>query len=88
MSIVALIGLVIQVLVWIIFIDVILTWIPSVSRSHPIVLTLRSITTPIYEPIRKLIPPEKTGYIDVSPIIAILGLQIIGAILQRILIGL
>ena len=78
---------VIQVLVWIIIIDAVLTWFPQVSRHHPIVAGLRRITTPIYRPIRKLIPPEKTGYIDLSPLIAILGLYAIGAILRTIFAG-
>ena len=78
---------VIQILVWIIIIDAILTWFPQVSRHHPIVAALRRITTPIYRPIRKLIPPEKTGYIDLSPLIVILGLYAVRAILTRILAG-
>ncbi len=69
-----------------IFVDAILTWIPSVSSYHPAVRLLRSITALIYAPIRKIIPPEKTGFIDISPMIAILALQIIGNILIQILV--
>ncbi len=83
----AVIHWVIQILVWVIIIDAILTWFPQVSRYNPIVVALRSITTPIYRPIRKLIPPEKTGHIDLSPLIAILGLYAVGAILRNIFAG-
>ena len=76
---------IIRVLIWMIVVDAILTWFPQVSRYHPIVIALRRITTPIYLPIRRLIPPERTGYIDLSPMIAILGLYAIGMILTRIL---
>ena len=81
------IHLVIQILVWVIIIDAILTWFPQVSRYNPIVVALRTITTPIYRPIRKLIPPEKTGHIDLSPLIAILGLYAVRAILTSIFAG-
>ena len=77
----------IQILVWIIIIDAILTWFPQISRHHPIVAALRRITEPIYRPIRKIIPPEKTGYIDLSPLIAILGLYAVGTILTKVLGG-
>ena len=82
-----LIQLAIQALTLIIFVDAILTWIPQIDRYNPVVLALRRITQPIYRPIRKAIPPEKTGYIDLSPMIAIIGLQIIGRILQSIVFG-
>lgn len=81
----SLVFLIINILIWIIIIDALLTWIPSVDRRNPIVTTLRSITDPIYKPIRRLIPPEKTGYIDLSPLIAVVALQLIGMILQSIL---
>lgn len=76
--------LALNILQWIIIIDAVLTWIPSVNRYHPIVVMLRRITTPIYKPIRALIPPEKTGYMDLSPMIAIFAIWILQAILSRI----
>lgn len=78
--------LAIRVLTLLIFVDAILTWFPNVNRYHPLVIALRRITTPIYRPIRQLIPPEKTGYLDISPMIAILGLYVIGMIVQSILV--
>jgi YggT family protein len=71
---------VVEILSWIIIVDAVLTWLPQVNRSNPLVVALRRITTPIYRPIRRLIPPEKTGYIDFSPVVAIVGLRIIGMI--------
>ena len=79
-----LIHYVIQALILIIFADAILTWIPSVDRSNPIVAALRRITEPIYRPIRQLIPPGRIG-IDLSPLIAIIALQIIEKLLFYIL---
>ncbi len=75
---------VIQALQLIIVVDALLTWFPQVDRRNPIVVALKQITDPIYRPIRRLIPPEKTGYIDISPIIAIFGLYLIGIILRAV----
>jgi len=76
----------IRILSAIILIDAILTWFPSVDRYNPIVVTLRRITAPIYRPIRQILPAQRTGYIDFSPLIAILALQLIGRLLQAIIL--
>lgn len=85
--IIIMIGWLVKALVLIMFIDAILTWIPSIDRRHPLVVALRRITEPIYRPIRQLIPPQRTGYVDLSPLIAILGLQILWGVVQQILIN-
>ena len=77
-----LILLAINVLIWIIIIDAILSWIPSVDRRNQMVVLLRAITEPIYRPIRKMIPPNRTGYIDLSPLIAVVGLQVLAFLLR------
>ena len=79
-----LISWLLQALSWVIIVDALLTWFPQVSRRNPIVIALHRITEPIYRPIRKLIPPEKTGYLDVSPLIAIVGIQVILMILNQL----
>lgn len=79
-----LIFLVIQLVIWLIIIDAVLTWIPSVDRRHPIAVLIRRITGPILEPFRKVLPPEKTGYIDLSPILAIVALWILRAIIVNL----
>ena len=79
---VQLVAWILQALQLIIVVDALLTWFPSVDRRNPLVVALRRITEPIYRPIRRVIPPEKTGYIDISPVIAIFGLYLIGMILR------
>lgn len=81
---VQLVAWIVQALQLIIVVDALLTWFPNVDRRNPLVVALRRITEPIYRPIRRVIPPEKTGYIDISPIIAILGLYLIRMILQSV----
>lgn len=77
----------VEALIWIIIIDAVLTFIPSIDRRNPAVLLLRSITEPIYAQVRKVIPTMRVGDagLDLSPLIVIFGLQILRAILFKIL---
>ena len=78
----------VQVLVWIMIIDALLTFIPTLDRRHPIVRLLRSITEPIYRPLRNVIPPVRFGdaALDLSPLIAIIGIQLIASLIVRIIV--
>lgn len=77
----------VEIMVWIVIIDAVLTFIPSIDRRHPIVMLLRGITEPIYRQVRRVIPTVRMGEVglDLSPIIVIIGLQIIRHILLRII---
>ncbi len=75
----------VDALVFLILVDVILGYIPSVDRWHPLVLTLRKITRPLYAPFQRLLPASKTGNIDFSPFLAVLALSIALQILRSIL---
>ena len=64
---------------WVFIIDVILSWLVSLNvintSSHFVYLigtVLRRLTNPVLQPIRRRMPD--LGGIDVSPVIAILGL--------------
>ena len=69
----------IKLYMWVLIIAVILNWLVSLNvintRSHFVYLmgtALRRLTNPILQPIRRRMPD--LGGIDVSPVIAILGL--------------
>ena len=69
----------IKLYMWVFIIDVILSWLVSLNvintRSNFVYLTgtaLRRLTNPVLQPIRRRMPD--LGGIDVSPVIAILGL--------------
>jgi YggT family protein len=81
-----LIFLAIQVLIWIIIADAILSWFPNIDRRNPLVITLRAITAPIYKPIREIIPPSRTGYVDLAPLVVIILLQVLSFVLRRVLV--
>ena len=63
---------------------VLLSWV-RVSPYHPAVEFLYQITEPVLAPLRRIIPP--VGMMDISPIIAMLLLQIIQQVLVEIIRG-
>jgi YggT family protein len=57
-----------------------LSWFQMDPRS-PLIQALNSITDPILEPIRRIMP--RVAMIDLSPLVAILLLQFISRIVQQ-----
>lgn len=79
-----LILLFIRILIWLIIVDAIISWIPSIDPRSSFVQTIRKITEPIYRPIRGILPPQRTGYVDLSPLIAVIVLQFVSIVLIRL----
>ena len=69
---------VINVLTYSIFISIILSWI-NPGLQNPITELLYKITEPILAPCQRLIPPM--GGLDLSPMVALLGLQVLKMLL-------
>jgi YggT family protein len=57
--------------------------------SHPAVRFIRQITEPVLAPIRRIVPPIQAGagYVDVSPMVALLLLWVLERIVVSILLG-
>lgn len=72
------IGMLFQILSLLILGRVLLSWIDPMGNMH-ISLVLRELTEPILGPIRSVIP--SIGMIDISPIIAILLLNMLGRLI-------
>jgi uncharacterized protein YggT (Ycf19 family) len=75
------VGDLINVLQTLIFVDAVVTNLIAFgarirASNLPIVL-LRRIVNPILNPIRRILPPARTGGWDLSPIIAILLLSVV-----------
>jgi len=66
-----------------ILIRVLLSWIPM-NRPNAIVAFIFAATEPILEPIRRILPPM--GGVDLSPIVAMVLLQVIGNLFVRLVI--
>jgi YggT family protein len=56
-----------------------LSWFPNVNPRNPAVEFLVTITEPILAPIRSVMP--RMGFIDLTPMVAIFLINIIGQIL-------
>ncbi len=63
---------------------VLLSWV-RVDPYHPAVEFLYQITEPILAPLRQVIP--RIGMVDISPVIAMLLLQIIREVLLAVIRG-
>jgi YggT family protein len=76
---------IIQLYIWVVIARIILEWIP-VPGDHPVGRLrglLAQVTDPVMMPLRRVIPPLRTGTValDLSPIVLIIGLQIIARII-------
>lgn len=53
----------------------ILSWFTSPHSTHPAIDLLRRLTDPALEPVRRALP--ESGGIDLSPLIVLLGLELL-----------
>ena len=81
------VDMVLQLLVWIIIIQAILSWLVAfnvINTSSNFVRTLLNgldrLTAPMYRPIRKILPDF--GGIDLSPIVLILAIQVVRKLVE------
>ncbi len=72
------VGVLFQVLTFAVFARVLLSWFPM-RPDNPIVVILTEITDPILKPLRRIVPP--LGMLDITPIVALFLLQIVGQML-------
>ena len=84
-SLVDLVDRAIQLLTILVFVRVLLSWIPSLDYGHPVISFIVRVTDPILQPVRRLLPP--IGGLDLSPIVAIFLLQLVGQLLHQILVS-
>ena len=69
-----------QVLIFAILIRALMSWFP-IAPGSPLIRILDDVTEPILAPLRRVIP--RLGMMDITPIVAMIGLQL----LQQILIS-
>jgi len=61
---------------------VLLSWV-NLSPYHPVVTFIHEATEPVLRPLRNIIPP--IGMLDISPIAALILLQILESVIMSIL---
>lgn len=85
-AILRLIDLAVDVYILLILIYAFLTWIPNIGYNYRSLMQwLERVTNPVLKPCQRILPPEKTGGFDISPIIAIIGIRLIWRILLSII---
>lgn len=73
------------VYMWAAIIAALLSWV-NPDPYNPIVRFLRSITDPVYDRIRRWMPFVILGGMDLSPLVVIFGIQIVNALLERMIV--
>jgi YggT family protein len=66
-----------------IFVRAVLSWVPSLRLPLGLGPLVVGLTEPIQRPIRRVLPG--TGGVDFSPLVALLAVQIVAALLLRVL---
>ena len=61
---------------WVVIAAALITWV-SPDPRNPIVIFLHRVTEPVLQPVRRMLPPWKTGGLDLSPMIVLIAIQFI-----------
>ncbi len=77
--------LLLNILQWLIIIAALVSWV-SPDPRNPIVRFLYAATEPILRPFRRILPPQRTGNIDFSPILVILLIFFLRQLLIRLFV--
>ena len=90
-TVATIVSVLIQAYEFLLLIRVLLSWInvdpyrPVID--HPVADILQRITDPVLAPLRRLIPPIG-GSVDISPVVALIILEVLRRILVSVLVGL
>ncbi|HEX9286936.1 MAG TPA: YggT family protein [Thermoanaerobaculia bacterium] len=74
---------ILQVIQWLVIIAAVISWVNPDPRN-PIVQFLYRTTEPILRPFRRILPPRRTGGIDLSPILVILLILFLKVLLSNL----
>ena len=90
-TVATIVSVLLQVYEFLLLIRVLLSWInidPSrPAIDHPAIQIMIRITDPLLAPLRRLIPPIG-GTVDISPVVALIILEVVRRILVSVLVGL
>jgi len=74
--------IVIVAYIWIVIFRAILSWI-HIPALYSVAVVLFHLTEPVLKPVRRRVPPQKLGGVDISPIIVVLALLFVDSFLVR-----
>jgi YggT family protein len=70
------IGWLLDLYSWVIIAAALISWV-SPDPRNPVVTFLRVATEPVLGPVRRLLPPWRTGGLDLSPLIVLIAIQFV-----------
>jgi YggT family protein len=76
---------ILEIIKWLVIVAAVISWV-SPDPRNPIVQFLYRTTEPILRPFRRILPPGRTGGIDLSPILVILLIFFLKSFLSRLLL--
>ena len=79
-SILFLIAIVLQLFQLVLLARVLMTWLPNLDRSNPLIQLVYDITEPVLKPIRDVLPPSSG--VDFSPLVAFLIIYVLQTVLR------
>lgn len=70
-----------QLYVFVLLVRIVLSWFPLEPGGAMATVNgyLRAVTDPVLDPVRRLLP--RTGMIDLSPLVVLIGIQVIQAVI-------
>jgi YggT family protein len=77
---------ILSVLQWLVIIAAVISWVNPDPRN-PIVQFLYRTTDPLLRPFRRILPPRRTGGIDLSPILFLLVILFVRVFLSRLFVS-
>ena len=75
-AVAVILGQVLWLYSWVVFISVLLSWV-NPDPYNPIVQFLRQFTEPVFAIVRQHLPFAVIGMMDLSPLIVLLGIQLL-----------
>ena len=81
-EVVSILNTILSLLTYAIIIRAVLSWVRP-NPNNPLVRLLAKVTDPIMKPLERIIPP--LGGVDISPIIALVLIQLVQRFLPRLL---
>ena len=71
---------------WLVIIAALVSWV-SPDPRNPIVRFLYLTTEPLFRPFRRLLPPSRTGGLDLSPLFVILAIYFVSRFVARLAVS-
>ncbi len=84
-EIVGFLGWLLELYTYVVIAAALISWV-SPDPRNPIVRFLRQITEPVFEPVRRVLPPWKTGGLDLSPLIVVIAIQFVERVILHSLV--